>query len=120
MIKEMQAEMTASAYKVWLAGLGAVALAQEEGGKLLDRLVKRGQDIESRGTDRIKDAGDRAIGAFRKVGEGVDEQVTAALHRLGVPTRADIAALNRRVENLTVTIEKLRVTPKGPVRRRPA
>ncbi len=119
--KDMQAEVTASAHKVWLAGLGALALAQEEGGKLFETLVKRGRDVETRGTHTIRDAGDRAVDAFRKVGKGMDEQVSATLHRLGVPTREDIAALNRRVELLTATIEKLKTTtaakPKGaPIR----
>lgn len=113
---EVQAEFTASARKVWLAGLGALALAQDGAGKLFDTLVSRGKDVEARGTDLLKDARGRAEGAWTKVGKEMDDQVVAALHRVGVPTREDIATLNRRVENLTASVEKLRAKPKGPGR----
>lgn len=110
---DVQAEVTASARKVWLAGLGALAMAQEGAGKLFDTLVTRGKDVEARGTDLLKDARGRAEGVFSKVGQGVDEQVVTALHRVGVPTRADIATLNRRVEHLTASVEKLKAKPRA-------
>jgi poly(hydroxyalkanoate) granule-associated protein len=34
--------------QIWLAGLGAFAKAEEEGGKLFDNLVKIGEDLESK------------------------------------------------------------------------
>jgi polyhydroxyalkanoate synthesis regulator phasin len=113
---EVQAELTESAHKVWLAGLGALAMAQEGAGKLFDTLVSRGKDVEARGSGMLKDARGRAEGVFSKVGKGVDEQVVGALHRMGVPTREDIATLNRRVESLTASVEKLRAKPKPPAR----
>jgi poly(hydroxyalkanoate) granule-associated protein len=43
----------------------------------------------------------------------VDEAVTSALHRLGVPTREEIRTLTHRVEELNSKVEFLRprVTP---------
>jgi poly(hydroxyalkanoate) granule-associated protein len=113
--KEMQAEMTESAYRIWLAGLGAVAYAQENGTKLFNDLVKRGREMEARAkvprpdmTATLRDATGRAANAWKQLGKGVDEQVTAALHRMGVPTRHEIATLSKRVELLTASIEKLK------------
>lgn len=113
--KDMQEGVTESAHRIWLAGLGAVALAQESGGKLFSDLVKRGRDMEARAkiarpdmTVTLRGAGDRAKTAWQQLGKGVDEQVTAALHRLGVPTRHEIATLGKRVELLTASIEKLK------------
>ena len=37
-----------SAQQIWLAGLGAFAKAQEEGGKVFDALVKEGESIQSK------------------------------------------------------------------------
>jgi poly(hydroxyalkanoate) granule-associated protein len=113
--KEMQAGMTESAYRIWLAGLGAVAYAQENGTKLFNDLIKRGREMEARtklprpemGT-AFKGATGRAATAWQQLGKGVDEQVTAALHRMGVPTRHEIATLSKRVELLTASIEKLK------------
>lgn len=113
--KEMQEGVTESAHRIWLAGLGAVALAQETGGKVFIDLVKRGREMEARAklsrpdmTVTLKGATDRAMTAWQQLGKGVDEQVTAALHRMGVPTRHEIATLGKRVELLTASIEKLK------------
>ncbi len=113
--KEMQAEMTESAYRIWLAGLGAVAYAQENGTKLFNDLVKRGREMEARAklsrpdmAGTLRGATGRAATAWQQLGKGVDEQVTAALHRMGVPTRHEIATLSKRVELLTASIEKLK------------
>jgi poly(hydroxyalkanoate) granule-associated protein len=122
--KNLQDDLKESAHKIWLAGLGALAAAEEEGTKLFSRLVDRGRDVESRGkveVDKAKDkareardkARDRAESAWENVGSKVDEAVTAALHRLGVPTRDEIRTLTQRVEELTAKVELLRprVTP---------
>lgn len=112
--KEMQADMTESAYRIWLAGLGAVAYAQENGTKLFNELIKRGREMEARAKlprpdmGTLRDATGRAANAWQQVSKGVDEQVTAALHRMGVPTRHEIATLSKRVELLTASIEKLK------------
>src|SRR5512142_1276943 len=118
--KEVQAGMTESAYRIWLAGLGAVAYAQENGTKLFNDLVKRGREMEARAkiarpdmTATMRGATDRAMTAWQQLGKGVDEQVTAALHRMGVPTRHEIATLGKRVELLTASIEKLKPKTKA-------
>src|SRR6185295_1958162 len=104
----------------WLAGLGALAAAEEEGGKIFSRLVDRGRDVESRGkveVDKMKSEVDRiktkAESTFDSWGEKLDEKLAAALHRLGVPTRDEIRTLTLRVEELNAKIEQLkpRVTP---------
>jgi poly(hydroxyalkanoate) granule-associated protein len=114
-VKEVQAGMTESARNIWLAGLGAVALAQETGGKMFEDLVKRGREMEARAkltppdmTVTLRGATDRAMSAWQQMSKGLDEQVTAALHRMGVPTRSEIATLGKRVELLTASIEKLK------------
>lgn len=112
--KEMQAGMTGAAYSIWLAGLGAVAFAQEGGGKLFNDLVKRGHEIEAKAKlprpdmTTLRGATDRAMGVWEQLGKGVDERVSAALHIMGVPTRHEIATLGKRVEMLTASIEKLK------------
>lgn len=118
--KNVQDEMKDSVHRIWLAGLGALAAAEEEGSKLFSRLVERGRDVESRGkveVDKVKVEVDKmktkAENAFENWGEKFDEKLTAALHRLGVPTRDEIRNLTRRVEELNAKVEQLkpRVTP---------
>lgn len=118
--KNVQDELKDSVHRIWLAGLGALAAAEEEGSKLFSRLVERGRDVESRGkveVDKVKENVDKlktkAENAVEGWGEKFDERLAATLHRLGVPTRDEIRNLTQRVEELNAKVEQLkpRVTP---------
>jgi poly(hydroxyalkanoate) granule-associated protein len=122
--RNVQDELKDSVHRIWLAGLGALAAAEEEGVKLFSRLVDRGRDVESRGkveVDRVKAEAEKlgaqvkskAESAFENWGGKFDETLTSALHRLGVPTRDEIRNLTQRVEELNAKVESLkpRVTP---------
>lgn len=122
--KNVQEELKDSVHRIWLAGLGALAAAEEEGSKIFSRLVERGRDVESRGkveVDKMKTEAEKfktkAENTFEtwgdKLGERFDEKLTTALHRLGVPTRDEIRNLTQRVEELNAKVEQLkpRVTP---------
>ena len=49
----------------------------------------------------MKDVRGKAGKTWKRVEGAFDNQVTMALHRLGVPTRTEIVDLTRRVETLT-------------------
>jgi poly(hydroxyalkanoate) granule-associated protein len=117
--KNTQEELKDSVHRIWLAGLGALAAAEEEGSKLFSKLVDRGRDVESKGkveVDKVNDkvrsgvdkAKAKAESAFENWGEKFDEKLTSALHRLGVPTRDEIHNLTKRVEELNSKVEHLK------------
>src|SRR4030081_2153457 len=58
--KKLQDELKDSAHKIWLAGLGALAAAEQEGTKVFNRLVDRGREVESRGKVDFKEQVDQA------------------------------------------------------------
>lgn len=101
--------------KIWLAGLGALALTEEEGTRLFKSLVKRGQGFEKDTRtmlDRAVETTKAAPGEMvTRLETGVTETITGVLQRIGVPTRREINALTRRVEGLATTLER------KPVRR---
>jgi poly(hydroxyalkanoate) granule-associated protein len=113
--REVQRDMVESAHKIWLAGLGAMAVAEEEGSKLFKTLVDRGHDIEDRGKEQVERA-KGTLSGVRTVAESywetferkMDEQLTAVIHRVGVPTKDEIETLTKKVEDLTKSVEKLR------------
>jgi poly(hydroxyalkanoate) granule-associated protein len=123
--KQVQTEIVENAHQIWLAGLGAVATAQEEGGKLFKNLVEKGEDFEKAGKNRVEQA-KGAVSGVKVVAESywdtfertLDDKVTAVIHRIGVPTKDEIDTLTERVESLTASIEKLRTkqTPKPRTR----
>ena len=113
------------AQQIWLAGLGAFALAEEEGSRLFGSLVKRGHGVEKlnkarfdkvfarieKARDRVRENTDRAI---TRIGNPFDAGMTAALHQFGVPTRKEIVTLTKRVEELTRVVARSK--GKKPVR----
>ncbi len=102
-----------SAQEIWLAGLGAFALAGDEGGKLFKQLVKRGEGMEKVNKARIHQLTARAESlrgearsAVTRLTTPIEDGMTNAMHRLGVPTRREIQTLTRKVEELTRVVAK--------------
>jgi poly(hydroxyalkanoate) granule-associated protein len=105
-----------NAQHIWLAGLGALATASEEGSKVFEDFVEKGAKLEKTGRARLEKVLHKAQGrarALRGEAEGamgkfrapIDAGVSTALNKLGVPTRKEILTLTRRVEELTRTVE---------------
>ena len=100
-----------SANMIWLAGLGAFAKAQEEGGKLFDALVKEGEQVQKRASksadQTMTEIKERASGTWDKLEQVFEDRVARALHSLNVPTKKDLDALSKRVAELTAVAERL-------------
>lgn len=113
---DVTTELKESAHKIWLAGLGAVAVAEEEGSKFFRNLVDRGEKFEDRrkkdvgrAVDRVKEGidevKDEVETRWQQIGDSFDRQVANVIERLGVPTREEIHKLTLRVEDLTAKLE---------------
>jgi poly(hydroxyalkanoate) granule-associated protein len=104
-----------SAQQIWLAGLGAFAKAQEGGGKMYESLMKEGQSMQRKtqaaAEEKLSEAsskmatmaGDiqsKAGQQWDKLENIFEDRVAKALHKLGVPSAEDMAALNARIDAL--------------------
>jgi poly(hydroxyalkanoate) granule-associated protein len=105
--KDMSQRMKDSAQHIWLAGLGAFAKAQEEGGKVFENLVKEGshlqqttQQAQAKMTEAAEKMGQMASGQMDKLETIFEERVAKALKSMGLPSAEDVAALQARVEQL--------------------
>jgi poly(hydroxyalkanoate) granule-associated protein len=127
-----------TANKVWLAGLGAVAMAEEEGGKLFKGLVGKGKELEATGREKLEqaqktvetlagaakekvetattDVRGRASELLGKLEDEWDDRMARTLKRFGVPTRDEISRLTRRIEELTRLVEKKSAAARRPRR----
>jgi poly(hydroxyalkanoate) granule-associated protein len=114
--KQLSDAVRASAHQIWQAGLGAFAKAQEEGGKVFAKLVKEGTDLQKRTqklaedkvsgvTDTVTKTADyvskQATGSWDKLEQVFEDRVSRSLTSLGVPSKKDIQALTKRVEELS-------------------
>ena len=111
-----------SAQQLWSAGVGAINKAQEESNRVLESLVKEGQEIQER-TVKFADqkvvevtgkvsklAGtmsSKATQHWDKLEQVFEERVARALSRLGVPTNKDVQQLTERIDQLSATIQEL-------------
>jgi poly(hydroxyalkanoate) granule-associated protein len=117
-----------SAQQIWLAGMGAFAKAQAEGGKVFDALVKEGVslqrktqavaeeklgDVTGKVSSMASEVTSKAGASWDKLENIFEERTAKALGKLGVPTAKDVAELTRRVEELSAAVAKLSKSPKA-------
>lgn len=111
-----------SAQQIWLAGLGAFAKAQSEGGKAFETLVKEGLSIQRKtqaaAEERITEAtqkvssmateiSSKATGQWDKLENLFEDRVAKALNKLGVPSARDVEALIARIDELNAHVQRL-------------
>ena len=137
-LTEAAGDVQDAVQKVFLAGLGALALAEEEGSKTFNKLVKRGKKVElpGLGMDRVRAIREQIGGEAEKATDAVKDRVQDAkyvagetadkaetqlsdavsgvMKRLGVPTRTEISELTASVERLTSQIERLKEERTAP------
>ncbi|MFM9925726.1 phasin family protein [Variovorax sp. H27-G14] len=110
-----------SAQQIWLAGLGAFAKMQQEGSKAFEALVKDGAGMQKKTQTAAEETlaqaqhrmsgfasefGTKAAGQWGKLENIFEERVARAIEKLGVPSAADMAALQARVEALEAQLKK--------------
>lgn len=103
------------AQHIWLAGLGAMAKAQEQGTKAIEALVNDGLAFQRKSqaeaqqrlheaTERLShianDFGQQTSGRVDRLEHLFEDRVAKALHRLGMPTLQDMHLLNERIARL--------------------
>jgi poly(hydroxyalkanoate) granule-associated protein len=125
-----------SAQQIWLAGLGAFAKAQAEGGKLFDSLVKEGTALDAKTRKftaaRVNEARgnveatlgqvrERSQETWDKLEKVFESRVSRALGSLGIPGQADLKRLEARVDALAREVKAGKPAPaKRPARKRAA
>lgn len=100
-----------STQQIWLAGLGAFAKAQQEGGKVFDALVKEGETLQQKtrqlADERVAAVAGRAADTWDRLEQVFEDRVARALGSLGVPSKKEIDKLSRRVAELTAAVQAL-------------
>jgi poly(hydroxyalkanoate) granule-associated protein len=104
---------------IWLAGMGAFSKAQAEGGKAFEQLMKQGATLQkktqglaeerigavtSKMTAVAGGVGEKAGASWDKLESIFEARVEKALNKMGVPSRKDIDALIKRIDELSAKI----------------
>ena len=110
--RKLMGELKTSAHKIWLAGLGALSMAEQEGSRVFGQLVTRGEAMEGRGKKRVSSMKKSAGNAWESFGEGFEARVAGTLRRLGVPTKEDVERISRRLDRVEKAM-RIRKTASG-------
>jgi poly(hydroxyalkanoate) granule-associated protein len=93
--------------KTLLAAIGAAALAQEEMGDLVNRLVERGEIAEKERRALARDLTQRRQREAAKAEQRFDAQMEAALRRVNLPSKTDIERINANIAELNDRLDQL-------------
>jgi poly(hydroxyalkanoate) granule-associated protein len=118
---DLPEEVAGRAREVWLAGLGALASVQEEGSKVFNDLVQKGESWEKErskelgaarkkveaSVEKVAERGKEAQGDFEKRLDSVESSVERLLGRLSSVVRDEIQGLTGRVDTLAHRVEAL-------------
>lgn len=94
--------------KVLLAGIGAVALAQDEIEDFIGKLVERGEIAEQDGKRLFSEIMDKRKKSADKAEDEFTKRVEEILDRMNVPTKDDIKKLGEKITNLTKKVDELK------------
>ena len=99
-----------AARKVLLAGIGAVALAQEEIEDFVSKLVERGEIAEKDGKKLVREVIDRRKKETEKAEDEFSKRIEDILDRMNVATKADIELLSEKISALSKKVDELKKT----------
>jgi poly(hydroxyalkanoate) granule-associated protein len=110
-----------TAHTLYLASIGAAAMAQDKIAACLARFIERGEAVELEGRQLVRDKMAKRKHQVRKLTKKQDEAVVDAdvdaeleaevqglLDRMNVPTKTDIDALGAQVADLTEKVDSLK------------
>ncbi|HSF20268.1 MAG TPA: phasin family protein [Vicinamibacteria bacterium] len=103
--------------KIWLAGLGALAEAEERGDKFFKALVKKGRAFEPTLKEPFESVGDafkssvdaasdKASAGFKELEGVIDRSIASAMKKAGIASRKEVEALRKEVVKLRQQVKK--------------
>jgi poly(hydroxyalkanoate) granule-associated protein len=100
--------LLAGVRRVLMAGVGAVALAQEEVEEFVKKLVDRGEIAEKDGRKLVDDILEKRKSRAQKAEDALETRVEGLLDRMNVPSKSDIDELSKKITLLAQKVDELK------------
>ena len=109
-------EIKRNSNKIWLAGLGAYAMIEEQGRDTFEQLVEKGLELEKDNSARVQPlAADSKLDELKskanqtmdRIERAFDLRVSSALGRLGISRKSDLDLLHDKIDRLAAAIEQM-------------
>jgi poly(hydroxyalkanoate) granule-associated protein len=86
--------------KIRLAGIGAFSMTRQRAEELFDEMVRRGEAEKPNKKCFVEDLMDSATKAREDLEKVIEKQLQEAMVRLNLPTRADLARIEAKLDEL--------------------
>jgi poly(hydroxyalkanoate) granule-associated protein len=107
----LQSAVVDNVHKVFLVGLGAAAMAQDEIVNLLDKFVEQGENTEKKARESIsgivEDRKQNVTDANKRAEKEMNSRMESALNRFNIPSRGEIKSLDTKITKLSKKIDAL-------------
>lgn len=99
--------------RVLMAGVGAVALTQEQIEEFVGKLVERGEIADGDARKLVSDVVDRRKrnlqDGTKRAEEEWDKRIEGLLTRMNIPSKGEIDALSDKIADLSRKVDELRL-----------
>jgi poly(hydroxyalkanoate) granule-associated protein len=99
--------------RVLMAGVGAVALTQEQIEEFVGKLVERGEIADGDARKLVSDVVDRRKRTLqdstKRAEEEWDKRIEGLLMRMNIPSKGEIDALSDKIAELSRKVDELRL-----------
>lgn len=108
-------EIKRNSNRIWLAGLGAYAMIEEQGSEAFERLVEKGTELEKENSkgqpvasdSRLDELKSKANQTMDRIERAFDLRVSSALGRLGISRKSDLELLHEKIDRLASAVEQM-------------
>ena len=109
-------EIKRNSNRIWLAGLGAYAMAEEQGKDAFESLVEKGMELEKENTrnqqpfvpdSKLDELKSKANQTMDRIERAFDMRVSSALGRLGISRKSDLELLHDKIDRLASALEQI-------------
>lgn len=107
-LAEKSNSLLAGVRRVLMAGVGAVALAQEEVEDFVNKLIERGEIAEKDGRKLVDDILEKRKNRAQKAEDALETRIEGLLDRMNVPTKRDIDELSKKITLLAQKVDELK------------
>jgi poly(hydroxyalkanoate) granule-associated protein len=99
--------------RVLMAGVGAVALTQEQIEEFVGKLVERGEIADGDARKLVSDVVERrkktVQDSTKRAEEEFDKRIEGLLGRMNIPSKSEIDALSEKITELSRKVDELRL-----------
>jgi polyhydroxyalkanoate synthesis regulator phasin len=107
-VAEAGSSLLAGVRRVLMAGVGAVALAQDEVEEFVKKLVDRGEIAEKDGRKLVDDILEKRKNRTEKAEDALESRIESLLDRMNVPSKSDIDQLSKKITLLAEKVDELK------------